>query len=396
MKYCVLIMDGAAGLPLQDSGKTCLELSRTPNLDIMARSGQVGLARTVPLGMEASSACACMSLLGYDPTIYYRGRAGIEAKSMGIPVGPGDVVFRCNLVTVLDGKMADYSAGHISTAESYQLVAALNGDLGNDRIHFYPGVAYRHILKIVGREDTLGATCTPPHDIPGEPVAGYLPKGRGSEFLIGMMKRSEKVLLDHPVNKDRRTRGELPATTIWLFWGTGEITDMPPFQQVYGVKAAMTSGVDLLRGLAGMMGMTILELPGVTDGLDNDYATQIEGALAALQQHDLIVVHIESPDEAGHGGSIDEKVKAIESIDREIAGRLLAWHEYDLRVLIMPDHPTPIETRTHSADPVPFLLWGPGFKTNGALRLSEFEGYKTNLIIDPGYNIMEKLIQRGN
>jgi 2,3-bisphosphoglycerate-independent phosphoglycerate mutase len=395
MKYCVLIMDGAAGLPLPDSGKTCLELARTPNLDSMAKAGQVGLVRTVPPGMEASSACACMSLLGYDPVKYYRGRAGIEAKSMGIPVGREEVVFRCNLVAVLDGRMADYSAGHISTEESHRLVAALNEILGNEGIAFYPGVAYRHILRLSGRADTLNATCTPPHDISGQPVAGYLPQGPGSEFLLDLMRRSEKVLENHPVNRARRSRGELPATTIWLFWGTGSIPDMPPFKQVYGLEAAMTSGVDLLRGLAGMMGMTVLELPGVTDGLDNDYTAQVNGALAALGRHDLVVVHVESPDEAGHGGSIEEKVAAIESIDREIVGRLSAWGETDLRVLVMPDHPTPIKTRTHNADPVPFLFWGPGIKSGGSTRFTESEGLKTNLIIDPGYNIMKRFIQRG-
>ena len=209
------------------------------------------------------------------------------------------------------------------------------------------------------------------------------------------MERSEKVLADHPVNQVRRSRGELPATTIWLFWGTGAIPDMPSFQQVYGLNAAMTSGVDLLRGLARIMGMTILELPGVTDGLDNDYASQINGALKALKQQDMVVIHVESPDEAGHSGNVDEKVRAIESIDREMVGRLLTWFGSDLRVLIMPDHPTSIKTRTHTADPVPFLFWGSGFRANGALRFSESEGRKTNLIIDPGYNIMEKLIQRG-
>ena len=392
MKYCVLIMDGAAGFPLPDSGKTCLELARTPNLDKMAKAGQVGLVRTVPQGMEPSSACACMSLLGYDPVKYYRGRAGIEALSMGVPVGPGDVVFRCNVVAVLDGKMADYSAGHISTEESHRLIVALNESLGNDGISFYPGVAYRHILKLTGREDTLEATCTPPHDIPGQPVAGFLPKGPGSDFLLDLMQRSEKVLENHPVNKARRSRGELPATTVWLFWGTGSIPAMPPFKQVYGLEVAMTSGVDLLRGLAQMMGMRVLELPGVTDGLDNDYAGQINGALQALDQQDMVVVHVEAPDEAGHGGSTEEKVRAIESIDSEIVGRLLAWCEDDLRVLVMPDHPTPIKTRTHNADPVPFLFWGSGIKSNGAIRFIESEGSKTDLIIDPGYNIMKRFI----
>jgi 2,3-bisphosphoglycerate-independent phosphoglycerate mutase len=345
--------------------------------------------------MEPSSACACMSLLGYDPVTYYRGRAGIEALSMGIPVGPGEVVFRCNLVTVLDGKMTDYSSGHITSGEAHELVGALNKSLGSDHVQFYPGVAYRHILKLSEREDTLKADCTPPHDIPGQPVAGFLPKGLGSNFLLDLMKRSETVLENHPVNQNRHSRHELPATTIWLFWGTGSIPDMPSFKKVYGLEVAMTSGVDLLRGLARMMGMKVLELPGVTDGLDNDCAGQVNGALQALKQHDMVVVHVEAPDEAGHGGSIDEKTRAIEKIDREIVNRLLAYHEDGLRVLIMPDHPTPIKTRTHNADPVPFLFWGSGIKTNGALRLTESEGRKTDLKIDTGYTIMERFIQRG-
>jgi 2,3-bisphosphoglycerate-independent phosphoglycerate mutase len=220
--------------------------------------------------MEPSSACACMSVLGYDPRVYYRGRAAIEARSMGIPIGQGEAVFRCNLVAVRDGQMWDYSSGHISTDEAAELIAALNESLGNDQVRFYPGVSYRHICKLKGLEETLAATCTPPHDIPGQPISQFLPKGPGSGFLRDLMSRSEAVLQNHPVNIRRRARGEVPATMLWLFWGSGQILDMPPFKQVYGLKAAMTSGVDLLRGLAQMMGMTVLDIPGVTDGLDND------------------------------------------------------------------------------------------------------------------------------
>ncbi len=392
MKYCVVIMDGAADLPVPGRGETCLELARTPGLDAMARAGLVGTARTVPEGMEPSSACACMSVLGYDPTIYYRGRAGIEALSMGIPVAAGEVVFRCNLVAVRDGKMLDYSAGHISNEEAGQLVSALNDALGNEKARFFPGVSYRHILRLAGQEQTLAATCTPPHDIPGQPVAGFMPTGPGSDVLRALMTRSEAVLGDHPVNVARRARGEVPASTVWLFWGTGAIPDMPPFSQQYGLRAAMTSGVDLLRGLGQMMGMTILNVPGATDGLDNNYAGQADGALQALQRHDLAVIHVEAPDEAGHGGSIDEKVEAIQRIDHEILSRLLSWHGDELRVLVMPDHPTPISTRTHNSDAVPFVLWGPGLAANGARRFTEPEGRKTGLIIDPGCNIIKTLV----
>ena len=396
MKYCVLIIDGAAGLPLPErGGKTCLELARTPNLDAIAPEGVLGLVRTVPPGMEPSSACACMSVLGYDPKVYYRGRAAIEAKSMGIPVGEGEVVFRCNLVAVDEGKMWDYSAGHISTEEAQQLIGALNESLGSDAVKFYPGVSYRHICKLKGEEDTILATCTPPHDIPGKPVAEFLPHGPGSDLLRDLMKRSEAVLREHPVNVARRSRDDVPATMIWLFWGSGQVPDMPPFRQVYGLEAAMTSGVDLLRGLAYMVAMDILDIPGVTDGLDNDDAAQVAGALEALEKHDLVIIHIEAPDEAAHAGSIDEKIEAIENVDSEVISRIRSWQGDTLRALILPDHPTPIETRTHSHDPVPFLLWGPGFSTNGASRFIEAEAAKTGLFIDPGYNIMGRLIGRG-
>jgi 2,3-bisphosphoglycerate-independent phosphoglycerate mutase len=393
MKYCVVIMDGAADVAVPGQGKTCLELAHTPALDAMALAGRVGMARTVPDGMEPSSACACMSVLGYDPLIYYRGRAGIEALSMGVPVAAGEVVFRCNLVAVQDGKMLDYSAGHISNEEAGRLVSALNQALGSAAVQFFPGVSYRHIARLAGHEYTLAATCTPPHDIPGQPIAGFLPKGPGSDMLLGLMKRSETVLRDHPVNVARRARGDTPATMAWLFWGTGAIPDMPPFGEVYGLKAAMTSGVDLLRGLAQMMGMTVLHVPGATDGLDNDYAGQAGAALESLRVHDLAVIHVEAPDEAGHGGSLAEKVEAVQRIDHEIVSRLLTWHG-DLRVLVMPDHPTPVPTRTHSSDPVPFVLWGPGLVANGARRFTEPEAGKTGLIIDPGCNIM-KILTRG-
>jgi len=389
-------MDGAAGWPLAERDNlSCLELASTPNLDAMAKEGRLGLGRTVPPGMEPSSACACMSVLGYDPQVYYRGRSAIEAKSMGIPVSPDEVVFRCNLVAVSDGRMLSYSSGHISTPEARQLIADIDKKLGNENIRFFPGVNYRHILKIRGHQDTLQAVCTPPHDITNQPVAGYLPKGPGSEFLRDLMSRSEEILRDHPVNTARKARGDIPATTIWLFWSSGQIPEMPSFLKVYGLKAAMTSGVDLLRGLASMADMTILDIPGVTDNLDNDFAGQVEGAVKALKEHDLAVIHVEAPDEAGHAGSVEQKVLAIEKIDSEILSRLRNWHEDELRVLVMPDHPTPIKIQTHNDEPVPFLLWGPGFKSNGAKRFSEKEAKYAGLLIDKGHAIMNYLLDKG-
>ena len=392
MKYGVLIIDGASGWPLSErSGKTCLELAHTPNLDAMARGGMAGLVRTVPPGMEPSSACACMSVLGYDPKVYYRGRAGIEAKSMDIPIGEGEVVFRCNLVAVRDGKMWSYSSGYISTDEAQTLIATLNENLGSDEGHFYPGVSYRHICKLKGHEDTLLANCTPPHDIPDRLIADFLPSGSGSELLRDLMARSEAVLREHPVNIARRARSEIPATMIWLFWGSGKLLDMPAFQQIYGLDAAMTSGVDLLRGLARIVGMEVLDIAGVTDNIDNDYAAQAIGALKALEEHDMVVIHIEAPDEAAHDRSIDAKVEAIQRIDREVVGRLRSWPG-DIRLLIMPDHPTPIEVQTHTDDPVPFLLWGKGFTANGAKRFTEAEAKSTGFFLEKGYKITDRLL----
>jgi 2,3-bisphosphoglycerate-independent phosphoglycerate mutase len=341
--------------------------------------------------MEPSSACACMSVLGYDPKVYYRGRSGIEAKSMGIPVADDEVVFRCNLVAVRDGKMWSYSSGHIDTDEAHALIAALNERLGSDELHFYPGVRYRHICKIKGHDDTLLANCTPPHDIPDKPIAGFLPKGPGSDLLRDLMERSKAVLREHPVNMERQARGDIPATMIWLFWGSGRIPEMPSFKEVYGLGAAMTSGVDLLRGLAQMAGMAVLDIPGVTDGLDNDYAAQVVGALKALEKHDLVAVHIEAPDEAAHAGSINDKIEAIQMVDKEVVSRIRSRKQDKLRVLVLPDHPTPIKIQTHTDEPVPFMLWGAGFAANGATRFTETEAKSTGVFIEDGYNIMAEL-----
>ena len=394
MKYCVVIIDGASDWPLPErGGKTCLELARTPNLDRMARESTLGLVQTVPEGMEPSSACACMSILGYDPKVYYKGRSAIEAASMGIPINKSEVAFRCNLVSVRDGKMWDYSSGHIGDSDAHALVEALNKSLGSEEIHFYPGVSYRHICKIKGHTDALQATCTPPHDIPNKPIAEYLPHGPGSDLLQDLMARSVEVLRDHPVNKARESRGEAPTTTIWLFWGSGEIPELPSFKKVYGLNAALTSGVDLLRGLAKMAKIRNLDIPGVTDGMDNDCAAQAAGALKALDNHDLVVIHIEAPDEAAHGGHIDDKIKAIERVDKEVIAHLLSYKKDSLRVLAMPDHATPIEVRTHVADPVPFMLWGSGFKAVSAKAFSEKEAKSTGIFIKDGYTIMRKLTQ---
>jgi 2,3-bisphosphoglycerate-independent phosphoglycerate mutase len=311
---------------------------------------------------------------------------------MGIPINKGEAAFRCNLVAVRDGKMWDYSAGHIGDSEAHALVEALNEILGNEEIHFYPGVGYRHICKIRGHTDTLKAICTPPHDIPNKSIEKYLPRGTGSKLLRDLMTRSVDVLRDHPVSKARKSRGEALASMIWLFWGSGEIPRLPSFKKAYGLSAAMTSGVDLLKGLAKMARIENLDIPGVTDGMDNDYAAQVAGVLKALERHDLAVMHIEAPDEAAHGGLIDDKIKAIGRIDKEVIGKLLVYKKDSLRVLALPDHATPIEVRTHVADPVPFVIWGKGFKSTEAKSFSEKEAEDTGIFVKDGYTIMSKLV----
>jgi len=394
MKYCVLIIDGAAGWPLPEhGGKTCLELAHTPNLDAMAKGSVLGLAQTVPEGMEPSSACACMSILGYDPKVYYQGRSAIEAKSMSIPIEDGETIFRCNLVAVRDGKMWSYNSGHISTNEAQELIAVLNKSLGSDKVQFYPGVSYRHICKIKEHEDALLSTCTPPHDIPGKSITEFLPHGPGSNILRELMAKSEIVLHNHPVNVARSSHGDIPATMIWLFWGSSKIPDMPTFKQLYGLNAALTSGVDLLRGLAQIVEMTVLNIPGVTDNLDNDYAAQAAGALESLKMNDMVVIHVEAPDEAAHAGAIDAKIEAIHKVDMEIVSQLRSWDKDSLRVLTMPDHATPIRVQTHTAEPVPFMLWGPGFIPSGAKRFTEAEAKSTGILIEEGYNIISRLIK---
>ncbi len=396
MKYCVLIIDGGSGWPMADrGGRTCLELAHTPNLDAMAKSGIVGLVRNIPEGVEASSACACMSVLGYDPRVHYRGRSAVEAEGMRIPMTEGDAVFRCNLVTVRRGKMWSYSCGLISTGEARLLIDSLNETLGGDGVQFFPGVSYRHICRIRGREEALLAMCTPPHNIPNRAISRFLPHGPGSDLLRGLMGKSEHVLRRHPVNLERAARGELPASMIWLFWGSARLPALPSFKESLGLDAAMTSGVDVMRGLAHMIGMQVLDIPGVTGGPDNDYAAQAIGALEALENHDMVIIHIEATDDAAHAGRADEKIEAVESVDREVVKRLLARRGDDLRVLVLPDHATPVEIQTHVDDPVPFVLWGPGFSaasSHRADRFTEPAASKTGVFIHEGHDIMGRLV----
>ncbi|MDO9556305.1 MAG: cofactor-independent phosphoglycerate mutase [Coriobacteriia bacterium] len=392
MKYLVLILDGAAGWPLPElGGATTLAAADTPNLDVLAREGMVGLAQTVPEGVEPSSAAACTSILGYDPVENYVGRGAIEAASMGISLAPDEVALRMNLVAVDDGVMASYSCGHITTEESRAIVADLALELGDDTFTFCPGVAYRHILVVKGHPELMELAYTPPHDISDKSIAGHMPRGRGAELLLDLMARAREVLTASPANRARAVRGEVAATEIWPFWPGMAPGELQPFSALRGKKAALTSGVDLLNGLAVLFGFERLDIPGVSDGSDNDYVAQIEGGLAALDDHDVVIVHVESPDEEGHAGDRDGKIAAIEAIDRLMVSKI---REYpgDLRVLCMPDHPTPIELKTHVGEPVPFVLSGPGVAYSGADSYDEAAASAGEIRIDPGHKVMDLLL----
>ncbi|NTW28311.1 MAG: cofactor-independent phosphoglycerate mutase [Coriobacteriia bacterium] len=395
MKYVVVILDGAAGWPIEElGGRTTLQAAFTPHLDALARRGLLGCARTVPENTEPSSSAACTSILGYDPVADWVGRGAIEAASMGIALAPDQVALRLNLVTVVDGVMASYAAGNISTEESHAIVADLAAELDDDAFKLYPGVAYRHILVVTGHPELLEGTYTPPHDISDRRIEPFLPKGSGTELLLGYMESARPLLAKSSANRLRASRGHLAATDVWPFWPGSAPRALTPFAELRGVRAAMTSGVDLLNGLAVLFGMDRLTIAGVTGGSDNDYAAQAAGALDALGDYDLVVIHVESPDEEGHAGDTAGKVAAIEAIDREVISRVreVARDRDDVRVLAMPDHPTPVAIKTHSAESVPFVLWGPGIATNGAASFDEVAAAGTGYVLDPGRKVMDLLL----
>lgn len=392
MKHVIVILDGAAGWPLAELGsKTTLGYAQTPNLDALAAAGTVGLAQTVPSGVEPSSSAACTSILGYDPVADFVGRGAIEAASLGVTLGPDEIAMRMNLVHIADGAMASYACGHIRTEESRAIVEELAAALGDETFTFYPGTAYRHILVVKGHPELLDLAYTPPHDISDQPVEGKAPTGEGAGLLLDLMDRARGVLERSAINQARAVRGDLPATDIWPFWPGAAPAGLKPFSEVRGVRAALTSGVDLLNGLAVLFGIDRLHIPGVTDGSDNDYRAQIEGALKALDDHDLVIVHVEAPDEEGHGGSIEGKVAAIEAIDRDIIS-VVRECVGRVRILAMPDHPTPIELKTHVGEAVPFVLAGPGIPVDTASTYTELAAAATGRVVDPGRGVMDLLL----
>jgi 2,3-bisphosphoglycerate-independent phosphoglycerate mutase len=392
-KYAIIIPDGAADDPLEQfDGRTVLEAAEIPNIDKICTIGRQGLVKTVPDGMEAGSDVAQMCLLGYDPSKYYSGRAPIEAVAHNIKLSLEDWVFRCNLVTIADGKMADHSAGHISTAEADNLVKELAEKLGNNQMTFHVGVSYRHLLVFKGID--FDVQTYPPHDYIDKAIEKILPRGKGADLLIDLMARSQQLFENHDINKVRRDLGENQVSSIWL-WGQGKKAQMELFRKRFGLMGATITAVDLVRGLAKLIGFDLIDVPGATGFIDTNYRGKASAAIEALEKYDIVFVHIEAPDEAGHNGNVEMKKKAIEQIDKHIVGPVLeALQKYESwRILVMPDHPTPVRTCAHSSEPVPFTMAGDSI--SGILHTSfgETNAAKSGFRIDNGFELMEYFLK---
>jgi 2,3-bisphosphoglycerate-independent phosphoglycerate mutase len=392
-KYAIIVPDGAADEPLEEFGnKTVLEAAETPNMDKISIEGRQGLVQTVPTNMEPGSDVAQMSLLGYDPNKYYSGRAPIEAAARDIKLSLNDWVFRCNLVTIADGKMVDHSAGHISTTEAAKLIDELEEQLGSKQISFYAGISYRHLLVFRGLDFDIQTY--PPHDFIGKPIKKILPRGSGADIVIDLMARSQQLFDGHDINKVRKDLGENQVSSIWL-WGQGKKARLDSFQRKFGLRGAAITAVDLVRGLAKLIGFDLIDVPGATGFIDTNYQGKGSAAIKALEKYDLVFIHIEAPDEASHEGNPEMKKKAIEQIDKHIVGPVLkSLQNYERwRVLVLPDHPTPIRSCAHSGEAVPFAMAGSGI--SGILHepFSESNAANSGFRVDKGFELMEYFLK---
>lgn len=386
-----------ADYPLDSlGGKTPLEVAVTPNMDWLASHGIFGLTYTIPDGFPPGSDVGNMSILGYDPTLYHTGRSPLEAASMGVALGPEDIAFRCNLVTLRrekgDTVMEDFTAGHISSEEAAEIIRDLNRHLGGNGIEFYPGVSYRHLMVWRGGKERMKTT--PPHDITDKGVNPYLPEGEGAELLRDLMERSETVLAQHRVNSKREERKERRATSIWL-WGQGRAPKMPSLKERFGIDGGVISAVDIINGLGVYAGLKRIKVPGITGYFDTNYKGKAEYALRALEEKDFIFIHVEAPDEAGHMGDVEKKIKAIEDFDEKVVGTMLEgidrWQGW--RLLLLPDHPTPIVLKTHVPDPVPFVLFSSAEKQEPkGLGYNENDAKRTGIVVKKAFTLIEALI----
>ncbi len=398
MKYVILQGDGMADYPLdQLGGKTPLEVAATPNMDWLASHGVFGLAHTIPEGFPPGSDVGNMSILGYDPALYHTGRSPLEAASMGVTLGLKDIAFRCNFVTLKkagdDSIMEDFTAGHIPSEEASEIIRDLNRQLGENGIEFHPGVSYRNLM--VWRGGMEGMNTTPPHDITDQKVATYLPEGEGADRLCKLMKSSEALLAQHPVNRRREKKGKKRATTIWL-WGQGRAPKLPTLKARFGIDGGVIAAVDIINGLGVYAGLERIPVPGITGYLDTNFKGKGEYGLRTLEQKDLVFVHVEAPDEAGHMGDAEKKIQAIEDFDEKVVGTMLRgmdrWPEW--KILLLPDHPTSTALKTHVADPVPFVLFSSGEKDKPkSFGFNETDAKKSGIVAQNAFQLMEALIE---
>ena len=409
MKYIILVGDGMADYPIPELGnRTPLQVADTTNMDLVAKKGVSGMAKTIPDSMPPGSDVANLSVLGYDPEVYYTGRGPLEAGSMGIKLDSDDVAYRCNIVSVENGVMVDYSSGHISSGESEELMALIGKELGTEEISFHAGVSYRHLLIHRGGSESL--KCTPPHDITGRRYEEYLPTGEEEEIIRELMERSISILTGHPVNRKRIAAGKNPGNMIWP-WGQGRAPDMPGFFEKYGFAGSVISAVDLIKGIGYYAGLDIISVPGATGYLDTNYLGKAEYALESLRESDFLAppayaganprkdfvwVHVEAPDEAGHAADIEAKIKAIEEFDSKVVGTILEGMEgsrEEYLLLVLPDHLTPISVRTHVHGPVPFAACGTGIKSDHVDSFCEAAAESGSMWFEEGYTLMPYLVE---
>lgn len=393
MKYIVLVPDGAADYPLKELGdKTPLQIAEIPNLDWLVSHGRMGSAKTIPSGFAPGSDVANLCLLGYDPRKFYAGRGPLEAASMGIELASDELAFRCNLITAEGDVLKDYSAGHISSPEARKLIEAVAAKLDSEKVHFYPGVSYRHLMVLTDANAT--ADCFPPHDITGQTIEEHLPSGAGADFLIDLMKKSREILADHPVNQNRGAEGKNEANMIWL-WGQGRKPQMPTFKERFQLEGSIISAVDLIKGIGKYAGLKIIEVPGATGYFDTDYRGKAEYALRSLEENDFVFVHVEAPDEAGHIGDVKAKIKAIEDFDRLVVGVILGGMKNlgPHRVLVAPDHLTPISVKTHVADAVPFVIHSSNDPETRPQSFDEQTAKESSLHFAEGWRLMEYFLK---
>lgn len=401
MKYILILGDGMADQPIEALGnKTPLEVAKKDTIDMLSIKGELGLVNTIPEGMSPGSDNANLSVLGYDPKKYYTGRSPLEAISMGISMKDTDISFRCNVVTLSEDeefdnkKIIDHSSDEITSEEAAELIKVIQENFGDEFMSFYPGVSYRHAL--IWNGGSVNVDLTPPHNILDKVIKDYLPKGDNAEIIYKMMKKSYDLLNNHPVNIDRRKRGLNPANSIWI-WGEGKKPTLLSFEEKNGVKGSMISAVDLLKGIALAADMDSIDVEGATGNINTNYEGKANACIDALERgQDFVYVHIEAPDECGHRGEIENKIKAIEYIDEKIVKPIINEMEekgYEYRILILPDHPTPIALRTHTSDPVPYVLYDSTVNSNSGLTYTELNAGKTGKLLTEGYKLMDYFLK---